>query len=96
MTAVRNARALSFPVMLLVSCKKIGILPIGLTIAKSRSDDLRIAIRDDLSDNIYKLFCFFPTKIDIHFPMVIHGTFDLDNSRNQLVNSKKINIFLAN
>ena len=51
--------------------------------------DLRIAIRDDLSDNIYKLFCFFPTKIDIHFPMVIHGTFDLDNSRNQIVNSEK-------
>jgi hypothetical protein len=36
-----------------------------------------------------KLFSFFPTKIDLDFPFIIHGTFDLDSSRNQLNDTPK-------
>ncbi len=58
---------------------------------KSENEDfsLKIALTHDLDKSADKLFNFFPTKVDIDFPMVIHGTFDLDTSRNQLIVSDK-------
>ncbi|MDO9179606.1 MAG: DUF3883 domain-containing protein [Agitococcus sp.] len=50
---------------------------------------LKIALTPNLDKASDKLFTFFPTKVDINFPMVIHGTFDLDSSRNQLNNTPK-------
>jgi len=50
---------------------------------------VKIALQEDLSNDVNRLFSFFPTKVDITFPFIIHGTFDLDSSRNQLVKSDK-------
>jgi hypothetical protein len=58
------------------------------------SYSLKIAVQHDLSDHVYKLFTFFPTKVGLHFPAVIHGTFELDSSRNRIVSSDK-NKFLV-
>jgi hypothetical protein len=50
---------------------------------------IKIALAPELDRGSETLFSFFPTKVDINFPMVVHGTFDLDSSRNQLINTKK-------
>lgn len=58
------------------------------------SYSLKIAVRDDLGDGINRLFSYFPTKISMNFPSVIHGTFELDSSRNRIISSPK-NTFLV-
>ena len=50
---------------------------------------LKIAVREGLEDKSNNLFCFFPTKINVNFPMVIHGTFELDSSRNRIIDTPK-------
>ena len=50
---------------------------------------LKVALRDDLSDDYKKLFNFFPTQLSISLPCIIHGTFELNSSRNHLNASKK-------
>ena len=45
---------------------------------------LKVALQDDLSDTYHKLFNFFPTKISVALPCIIHGTFDLNASRDYL------------
>ncbi|WP_417858130.1 sacsin N-terminal ATP-binding-like domain-containing protein [Xanthomarina gelatinilytica] len=45
---------------------------------------LKVAFQNDLSDSYYKLFNFFPTKISVSLPCIIHGTFDLNASRDYL------------
>ncbi|MGZ2371712.1 sacsin N-terminal ATP-binding-like domain-containing protein [Ancylomarina sp. YFZ004] len=50
---------------------------------------LKLAVQESLSDNYFKLFNFFPTKVDLKLPILVHGTFELDSSRNQLVDSDK-------
>lgn len=54
-----------------------------------QSYSLKVAFQDDLSDSYYKLFNFFPTQLSIALPCIIHGTFDLNSSRNHLNGSKK-------
>lgn len=49
--------------------------------------DLKIALQDNLENDIKELFAFFPTKIQVSFPFIIHGTFELDSSRNKLIDS---------
>lgn len=51
--------------------------------------DLKIALQDNLKNDIKELFAFFPTKIQINFPFIVHGTFELNSSRNELVDSRK-------
>jgi len=51
--------------------------------------DLKIALQDNLDNDIKELFSYFPTKIDINFPFIIHGIFELNSSRNELNNSPK-------
>jgi hypothetical protein len=52
--------------------------------------DLKIAVKENLNiDEKYLLYSFFPTEVNIDFPFIIHGTFELDSSRNNINNSKK-------
>jgi Protein NO VEIN, C-terminal len=46
--------------------------------------ELKIAIQDDFDNPNNLLYSYFPTKIEIDFPFIIHGTFDLNSSRNDL------------
>ena len=52
--------------------------------------DLKIAVKEnfDIRDK-YLLYSYFPTEINIDFPFIIHGTFELDSSRNNINNSTK-------
>ncbi len=50
---------------------------------------LKIAIPQNFYSETNLLFSFFPTKVYLEFPFVVHGTFDLDSSRNQLIKSDK-------
>ncbi len=50
---------------------------------------IRIAIPRKKPKNRYKLFSFFSTNITLDFPYIIHATFDLDQNRKHLENSKK-------
>lgn len=54
-----------------------------------QSYNLKVAFQEDLSDNYNKLFNFFPTQLSISLPCIIHGTFELNSSRNHLNESKK-------
>ncbi|SGY95104.1 DUF3883 domain-containing protein [Moritella viscosa] len=51
--------------------------------------DLKIALQDDLSCDIKELFAYFPTKLIIDLPFIVHGTFELNSSRNEINNSPK-------
>jgi hypothetical protein len=51
--------------------------------------NLRVAFQNDLSDDYHKLFAYFPTQIPIALPCIIHGTFELNSSRNHLNDSKR-------
>lgn len=50
---------------------------------------LKLALAPDLQDGARTLYTFFPTRVGVNFPMVVHGTFELDASRNQLIVSDK-------
>ena len=52
--------------------------------------DLKVAVKDEFNtDEKYLLYSFFPTEINIDFPFIIHGTFELDSSRNNInINEK--------
>jgi len=66
-------------------------LPIELWDKENEEEyyDLKIALNNNSDSNIHELFAFFPTKIDIKFPFIIHGTFELNSSRNQINDSQK-------
>lgn len=51
--------------------------------------DLKIALQNDLECDVPELFAFFPTKIEINFPYIVHGTFELNSSRNEIIDSEK-------
>ncbi|MEE2030443.1 hypothetical protein DIKCMJMK_04363 [Shewanella oneidensis] len=51
--------------------------------------DLKIALQDNLSCDIREVFAYFPTKLVVDFPFVIHGTFELNSSRNEINDSVK-------
>ncbi len=50
---------------------------------------LKLALKDDLNDNNNFLYSYFKTDIYIDFPYIIHGTFDLDQTRNRLNDTAK-------
>ncbi len=56
---------------------------------EKQSYSLKVAFQNDLSDTYHKLFNFFPTQLSISLPCIIHGTFELNSSRNHLNESKK-------
>jgi hypothetical protein len=51
--------------------------------------NLKIAFQDDLSDDYGKFFNFFPTKQSVNLPCLIHGTLEINNSRDYFVDSDK-------
>jgi len=56
---------------------------------EKESFNITVAFQDDLSDKYYKLFNFFPTKLSIYLPCVIHATFELNSSRDYINDSEK-------
>jgi hypothetical protein len=57
--------------------------------------DLKIALQDDLNCDIKELFAYFPTKLIIDLPFIVHGTFELNSSRNEINNSPKNRFILG-
>ena len=51
--------------------------------------DLRLALQDNLEYSHPLLYSYFPTQIDINFPFIVHGTFELNSSRNEIIDSPK-------
>lgn len=56
---------------------------------------LKLATTDGLSKGARVLYTFFPTQVSLDLPMVVHGTFDLDSSRNQLIQSPRNEFLLT-
>ena len=50
---------------------------------------IKIAIEENLKQTSPYLYSFFPTNIKLNQPYVLHATFDLDATRNQVNNSRK-------
>lgn len=58
--------------------------------------ELKIAFNDELSQPPSEyLFSYFPTNIKISMPFIVHGTFDLDSTRNQLNTTDKNKFILT-
>ncbi|MFD1162054.1 sacsin N-terminal ATP-binding-like domain-containing protein [Hwangdonia seohaensis] len=55
---------------------------------------IKIAIEENMAKPTGKLYSFFPTNIHLGQPYILHATFDLDSTRNQLVQSDKNKIIL--
>jgi hypothetical protein len=56
--------------------------------------NIQIAIQSELTDKKYPLFNYFPTQLTISLPCIIHGTFDLEASRNNLNLTEKNDFIL--
>ena len=56
---------------------------------KQKYFNLKIATQDNIDNNFEYLFSYLPTDIKIDFPFIIHGTFDLNSSRNDIIKSDK-------
>jgi len=50
---------------------------------------IKIAVEDNFSTSSAFLYSFFPTKIKMDQPYILHATFDLDATRNQLNDSER-------
>jgi hypothetical protein len=50
---------------------------------------IKIAVEDNFEKSSQNLYSFFPTNIKLNQPYVLHATFDLDATRNQLNESEK-------
>lgn len=57
--------------------------------------NVKVAFKEDLSDEPDNLFNYFPSDIPIKLPCIVHGTFELDGSRKQIVNIEQ-NDFILN
>ena len=69
-----------------------NLLPIKYqdkTKSEKQSYNLKVAFQDNLTDDYNKLFNYFPTQLSISLPCIIHGTFELNSSRNHLNESDK-------
>jgi len=53
---------------------------------KEKNYELAIAWDDELSDTENVIYSYFKTHVRFPFPALLHGTFELSPSRNQLVN----------
>ncbi|MCE4564258.1 DUF3883 domain-containing protein [Maribellus sp. CM-23] len=53
---------------------------------KEKNFELSIAWNDELNDTENVLFSYFKTEVRFPFPALLHGTFELTQDRNQLVN----------
>ncbi|CCK76627.1 conserved hypothetical protein [Oleispira antarctica RB-8] len=46
--------------------------------------EVKLAWQDELSDEDASFYTYFPTAVRSHLPLLIHGTFELDSTRNSL------------
>ena len=71
--------------------KLTGEIPKELWDKESEEEffDLKIALQDELCCDIREIFAYFPTKLAVDFPFIIHGTFELNSSRNEINDSEK-------
>ncbi|MEI6766895.1 MAG: DUF3883 domain-containing protein [Bacteroidota bacterium] len=53
---------------------------------KDKNYELEIAWNDEFSDTENVLFSYFKTEVRFPFPALLHGTFELSQDRNQLLN----------
>jgi hypothetical protein len=58
-------------------------------IHKNKNFELAIAWNEDLDEKENVLFSYFKTEVRFPFPALLHGTFELTQDRNQLVNDTK-------
>ncbi len=56
--------------------------------------ELKLAVKEGMSDDHPYMYSHFPTTIRVNFPYIIHGTFDLDQNRNQLNDTEKNRVVL--
>eukprot|EP01041_Mallomonas_annulata_P012870 gene12870-27141_t len=56
---------------------------------------IKIAIEENFKRTSPLLYSYFPTNIRLNQPYILHATFDLDSTRNQLNDSKKNRFLLA-
>lgn len=49
--------------------------------------DIRIAVSENMDDSVNRLFTYFKTEVKFPFPAIVHGTFELNDSRYHLVKS---------
>lgn len=56
---------------------------------------IKIAIEENFGKSARELFSFFPTKIILDQPYILHATFDLDSTRNQINDSEKNKYILS-
>lgn len=55
---------------------------------------IKLAMEENMAASSHRLYSFFPTNIYLRQPYILHATFDLDATRNQLVESDKNRIIL--
>lgn len=55
---------------------------------------IKIAIEENFQRSVSNLYSFFPTNIQLKQPYILHATFDLDPTRNQIIESDKNKIIL--
>ncbi len=55
---------------------------------------IKIAIEENFQRSVPNLYSFFPTNIHLNQPYILHATFDLDPTRNQIIESDKNKIIL--
>lgn len=56
---------------------------------------IKIAVEENLHQNTPFLYSFFPTNIRLNQPYILHATFDLASTRNQIENSTKNKFILG-
>lgn len=73
------------------------LIPLHLLDEDSKNNNLhyqiKVAIEKDFKNSSEYLYSFFPTNILLKQPYILHATFDLDPSRNQIIKSN-LNEFL--
>lgn len=75
-----------------------GVLPKSYSEKDSEEREryqIKIAIERELKASSPYLFSFFPTKIKLKQDYILHATFDLDSTRNQINDSKKNRFILT-
>lgn len=50
---------------------------------------VKLAVQQELKHSVSALFSFFPTQIQLNQPYILHASFDLDSTRNQINDSEK-------
>lgn len=55
---------------------------------------IKIAIEENFQKSVPNLYSFFPTNIRLNQPYILHATFDLDPTRNQIIESYKNKVIL--